>query len=99
MTERVRLPFELFPCGEFNALVRAVVDADAFVLDDAIAEQGEQVVFFGEIPGIVPGEVGVDQVFVMGKFDLQPFPVVLVIAKLDEQGDLVLLDHGGRRVR
>ena len=42
------LSFELFPRGKFNALIRAVVDADAFVLDDAIAEHGEQVIGFGE---------------------------------------------------
>ncbi len=38
MTERVRLPVKLFPCGEFDAFVRAIVDAYAFVLDNAITE-------------------------------------------------------------
>ena len=45
---RSELSGELFPCSKFDAFVGAVVDADAFVLDDAIAEHGEQVIGFGE---------------------------------------------------
>ena len=42
------LSCKFFPRGKLNALICTVIDADAFVLDDAITEHGEQVIGFGE---------------------------------------------------
>ena len=49
--------------------------------------------FIGERLGILPGEVRLDQVLVAGQLALQPVPVVLVVAQVDEQGDLVCSDQ------
>ena len=43
--------------------------------------------------GIFPGEVRVDDVFVMGEFALQPFPIIFVVAEVDEERDFIFLDH------
>ena len=163
------LSLEFLACREFNTLVCAVVNADALILDDAVAEHGQQVVIIrqhidglqglrngadfngavadlcaangaphfmsadagvenfgngiegeftglgnhhvhdthevvgsvdgvegvvvqedmqsvrglladavGKFAGIVPSEVGLDEVFVFFEFVLQPFPVVLM---------------------
>ncbi len=39
----------------------------------------------------VPGEMWVDEIFHFGKFILKPNPIILMIAEIDEQGNLVLL--------
>jgi len=44
---------EFFTSGEFHAFVCAIIDADAFCFDDALAEYGQQVVLFrNEVNGL-----------------------------------------------
>ncbi|MEY2816727.1 MAG: hypothetical protein RL275_190, partial [Chloroflexota bacterium] len=45
---KILFPNKLLAGGKLNTLVRTVVNADALVLDDAIAEHGEQVIIVGE---------------------------------------------------
>jgi len=51
---KVSLPArEFFTGDEFHAFVCAVVDADTFVFDDALAKHGQQVVLFrNEVDGL-----------------------------------------------